>query len=68
MEITRTIELEQFKITVTISSRTTPAHSTLTTYTDDLRYLAGAVGRDLVDRIERLHREEAEKQKRQARA
>lgn len=63
MEITRTLELEHFKITVTIASRTTPAHSTLTDHTDDLRYFAGAVARDLSDRIERMHRERAEKQK-----
>ena len=58
MTIERTLESEHYKITVRVESRETPAHAVLTDHVEDVRYFAGAVSRDLSDRIERMYREQ----------
>ncbi len=59
MKIERTLESEHYLIRVSVESRETPAHAVLTHHVEDVRYFAGAVARDLSDRIERMYREAA---------
>ncbi len=58
MVIERTLESEHYRIAVRVESRETPAHAVLTNHVEDVRYFAGAVARDLSDRIERMYREQ----------